>query len=201
MDEKKGWDGELSGELKSKWSKWVTSLKMIQIPRTITPYLEDVTAVALHHMADASKKAASVQTVAVVTQPSGITKGLLTSKSRITKRGLSIPRQELVACQMGANLAANVNKALDGWMISGNYCWTDSTVALCWINQPFRNWKTFVSNRTQKILDITGNLNLKWRHVPTDMNDADHGNRGASIDKLEKISWWKGADWLLDQSK
>ena len=102
---------------------------------------------------------------------------------------------------MGANLAANVNKALDGWMISGNYCWTDSTIALCWINQPFRNWKTFVSNRTQKIFDITGNLNLKWRHVPTDMNDADHGSRGASIDKLEKIGWWKGADWLLDQSK
>ena len=41
VDEKKGWDGELSGELKSKWSKWVTSLKMIQILRTITPYLKD----------------------------------------------------------------------------------------------------------------------------------------------------------------
>ena len=73
MDEKKGWDGELSGELKLKWSKWVTSLKMIQITRTITPYLEDVTAVALHHMADASKKAVSAQTVAVVMQPSGTT--------------------------------------------------------------------------------------------------------------------------------
>jgi len=114
VDEKKGWDGEISEELKTKWIKWVCSLKAVEVPRTIAPYLEDVTAVDLHHMMDASGKAVSAQTVAVVMQPTGITKGLLTSKSRIAKRGLTIPRQELVACQMGTNLAANVNKPLEG---------------------------------------------------------------------------------------
>ena len=33
------------------------------------------------------------------------------------------------------------------------------------------------------------------------MNSADHGSHGASIQKLEKIEWWKGADWLIDRSK
>ena len=66
-------------------------------------------------MMDMIGKAVSAQTVAAVMQPSGTTKGLLTSKSRIAKRGLTVPRQELVVCQMGASLAANVNKALDGW--------------------------------------------------------------------------------------
>ena len=93
VDEKKGWDGEICEELKSNWIKWVCSLKTVEVPRTIVPYLEEVTAVDLHHMMDASGKAVSAQTVAVVIQPTGITKGLLTSKSRIAKRGLTIPRQ------------------------------------------------------------------------------------------------------------
>ena len=97
-----------------------------------------------------------------------------------------MPRQELVACQMGANLAANVNKALDGWSVRENNCWTDSMMALCWVNNPFKNWKTFVSNRVRKIFDISGSINLNCRHVPTEMNSADHGCHGASIQKLEK---------------
>ena len=56
-------------------------------------------------MMDASSKAVSAQPIAIVTQPSRIIQALLTSKSRITKRGLSIARQELVACVMGANKA------------------------------------------------------------------------------------------------
>ena len=201
VDEKKRWDGEISEELKSKWIKWVCNLKIVEVPRTIAPHLEEVTALDLHHMMDASGKAVSAQTVAVVMQPSETTKGLLTSKSRIAKRGLTTPRQELVACQMGANLAANVNKALGGSSVRENNCWTDSMVALCWVTNPFKNWKTFVSNRVRKIFDISGSMNLNWRHVPTEMNSADHGSRGASIQKLEKIHWWKGADWLIDRSK
>ena len=80
---------------------------------------------------DAGDKVVSAQTVAVVTQSSGVTQGLLNSKSRITKRGLTTRRQELVGCQMGANLAVNTRKALKNLPVTHNYCWTDSTVALC----------------------------------------------------------------------
>ena len=121
-------------------------MKIVEVPRTIAPYLEEVTALDLHHMMDASGKAVSAQTVAVVMQPSGITKGLLASKSRIAKRGLTMPRLELVA---------NVKKALDGWLVRENNCWTDSMVALCWVKNPFKNWKTFVSTEfTRSLISV-----------------------------------------------
>ena len=95
---------------------------------------------------------------------------------------------------------ANVNKALGEWSVRENNCWTNSMVALCWVNNPFKNQKTFVSNRVHKILDISGSINLNWRHVPTEINSADHESLGASIQKLEKIQWWKGADQLIGRS-
>ena len=101
--------------------------------RSIAPYLEDIITIVLHPMMNASSKTLSAQTIAIVMQPSEMTQALLTSKSRITKRGLSIARQELVACAMGAHMAANTNKALKRWPIIENYCWTDSQVALSWI--------------------------------------------------------------------
>ena len=33
------------------------------------------------------------------------------------------------------------------------------------------------------------------------MNSADHGSGEASVQKLERIEWWKGADWLTGRSK
>ena len=114
---------------------------------------------------DASDKAVTAQTVAVVTQSSGATQGLLTSKSRITKRGLTTPGQEIVGCQMGAKLTVNTRKALKNLPVTHNYCWTDSTVALCcWVKNPFKNWKAFASNIKGQIYDITQKLNLEWRY-------------------------------------
>ena len=72
----------------------------------------------------------------------------MSSKSRTGKELiLTVPRQELVACQMGANLAVKVNMALESLSFRKNNCWTDSTVALCWVNEPFESWKTFISKK------------------------------------------------------
>ena len=82
-----------------------------------------MTAVILHHLMDASKKAASTETIAIVVQPSGKTQGLLSSKTRLAKRGLSMPRQELVSCQLlGANLATNTSNALKVLPLKENNC-------------------------------------------------------------------------------
>ena len=54
-----------------------------------------------------------------------------------------MPRLELVA---------NVKKALDGWLVRENNCWTDSMVAFCWVKNPFKNWKTFVSTEFARSL-------------------------------------------------
>jgi len=132
----------------------------------------------------ASSKAVLAQTIAIVMQPSGMTQVLQTSKSRITKRGLSIARQDLVACVMGANIAANTNKALKRMPIIEKYCWTGSQVALCWIERPFGGWKLFISHRVKRIKEIIDQIEIKWKHVPTKMNHADAGSRGASYRQL-----------------
>ena len=155
VDERKSWDKQVSEELSIKWNKWVKSFQKVKVLRSIAPYLEDVIQVSLHYFMDASNKAVSAQTVAIVTQSSGVTQGLLTSKSRITKRGLTTPRQELVGCQIGVNLAVNTRKALKNLPVTHNYCWTNSTVALCWVKNPSKNLKAFVSNRVRKIYEIT----------------------------------------------
>ena len=87
-----------------------------------------------------------------------MTVALLTSKSR---EGLAFARQDLVACVMGANIAAKANKALKRWPIIENYCWTGSQVALCWIERPFGGWKSFFSNRVKRIKDITDEIEIK----------------------------------------
>ena len=51
---------------------------------------------------------------AVVHQASGVSRGLLAAKSRLAKKGLTIPRLELVSAHMAANLAENVKNALEG---------------------------------------------------------------------------------------
>ena len=98
-------------------------------------------------------------------------------------------------------MASNTNKALKRWPIIRNQCWSDSQVALCWIAQPFKNWKTFVSNRVKKIHEITESLKLDWRYVPTKMNHADFGSRGSSQTQLQKEEWWVGPNWIQDKEK
>eukprot|EP00795_Rhopilema_esculentum_P012567 gene12567-3266_t len=51
---------------------WAVHRKRVEVQRSIAPYLEDITLIALHYLMDASSKAVSAQTIAIVMQPSGI---------------------------------------------------------------------------------------------------------------------------------
>ena len=73
---------------------------------------EEVTAIELHTFGDASIEGVGAAVYAVVKQPSGTTQQLVTAKSRLAKRSLTLPRLELLAAHMAANLAVNVSNAL-----------------------------------------------------------------------------------------
>jgi hypothetical protein len=111
----------------------------------LAKYQEPVTSITLHAFGDASGNGVAATTYAVVSQPSGQTQGLVTAKARLAKQGLTIPRQELVAGHMAANLVTNVKEALEGFPVANSYCWLDSTVALHWIRDE-GNYKQFVQN-------------------------------------------------------
>ncbi|XP_022793733.1 uncharacterized protein LOC111332625 [Stylophora pistillata] len=137
--------------------------------------------------------------VAVVEHEAGVTKGILTSKSRISKRSTSIARLELVSGHMAVNMAKNLSTALQRWPIQTINIWMDSMVALYWITNPGRGWKMFVSNRVKKIAETAGPINITWKYCPSELNLADLGSRGATIVKMERGNWFAGPDWLLDK--
>ena len=70
-------------------------------------------AIDLHVFADASNLVCSATTIAVAEHTSGTVKGLLTSKSRISKRNTSIARLELVGADMAANIVKKLHNALN----------------------------------------------------------------------------------------
>jgi hypothetical protein len=145
-----------------------------------------VQATHLHLFADASFTACLAVSIAVIEHSSGIIKGLLTSKSRLAKRNISIPRLELVSGQMASNMAKNLVAALRRWSIASVTVRMDSLVAFFCIASPERSWKIFVSNRTRKIAEITDEVGISWKYCPSEENLANLGSRGASIDKMEK---------------
>ena len=192
------WDALLDKEIGMIWNQWLKNLPdNIIVPRSITSARVPVTEIELHGFGDASKKGCSAAVYAVVKQGEKQEQGLLVSKSRIAKKDLTVPRLELVAAHMVANLLENVQKALEGCPITGTYAWSDSTVVLCWIKNTGINWKQFVANRVAKIRQKEG---LQWRYCPTGENPADIGSRGAKADNLGAL-WWKGPEWLACEKK
>ena len=195
----KSWDSEVSTALAKDWSKWTRQLRNVRIPRSVIRECKKVKAVDLHHFADASNLACSAMTIAVVEQDTGTVKGFLTSKSRISKRNTSIARLELISGQMAANLARNVVKALKRLPIRSVTVWMDSLVALYWISSPGKAWKVFVANRVKKIAEITEEVGIQWKYVPSENNVADAGSRGISLNQMKNKDWYDGPDWLLNE--
>ena len=66
----------------------------------------------LHAFSDTSGSGISSAVYAMITQASGVRKGLVAAKSRLAKKNLTIPRLELVAAHLAANLVDNVRTAL-----------------------------------------------------------------------------------------
>ena len=133
----------------------------------------------------------SAAVYAVTYQPTGVSQGLVTAKSRLAKKGLTIPRLELVSGHMAANLVDNVKEALQGFPVESVYCWLDSSIALHWIKGG-GVYKQFVRHRVGKIQE---KKYIQWRHVGTKENPADLGSRGRHITNCSDL-WWHGPTWL-----
>ena len=153
------------------------------MPRSLAKPEEPIQSIDLHAFGDASAKGVSATVFAVVQQPSGSNQGLLTAKLRLSKKGLTIPRLELVSGHMAANLVHNVKKALEGFPVNRVVGWLDSSVALHWIRGN-GEYKQFVGNRVRKIQEKSY---IEWRHVGTHENPADIASRGGNLDQSSNL--------------
>ena len=86
----------------------------------------------------------------VVYQPNKVSQSLITSKSRLAKKNITIPRLELIAVHMSSNLAGNLKCSLRKFNIREVYAWSDSTVILNWLKDN-GDYKVIVCNRLAKI--------------------------------------------------
>ena len=152
----------------------------VKVPRSLIEYREGILSIDLCTFGDASSKGNSAGVYTVTQQSSGITQGLVTSKSRLVKKSLTT-----LAEHMATNLVDKLKEALKGFPIGSAYGWLDSSVALHWIKGG-GNYKYFVRNRVRKIQDKSY---IRWRHVGTTDNPADLGSRGGHLFETT-ILWW-----------
>ena len=90
--------------------KWINSLNIkIEILSSIS-IRETITNIDIHLFSDASINGVYTVVYEVIYQPNKISQGLITSKTRLAKRNLTIPRLELIASQMSANVSQNIKK-------------------------------------------------------------------------------------------
>lgn len=200
---KLSWDESIPLDLQTRWINFrdhLQEISNISIPRhTLIPSRSSV---ELHGFADASQKAyGACLYLRSIDAYGNIVVRLLCAKSKVApiKNTTTLPRLELCACVLLANLAHRVLSLLE---IDINECffYSDSTIALCWLKSEPHRWKTFVGNRVSEVQRLT--RVDAWRHVRSNENPADLISRGTTPKALlESSIWWQGPDWLSSSSE
>ncbi|XP_055306857.1 uncharacterized protein LOC129571118 [Sitodiplosis mosellana] len=176
------------------------NITAVRIPRWINTDLKSKK--QLHAFADASQT--GYGTTFYLRQQRDdepVTVHLVFAKARVAPvKGSTIPKLELTACHLTAQLLEGVRSAHD---VDINNCtlWSDSMIALHWIGKSPAKLDVFVGNRVGEIQELT--CGVEWRHVDTRSNPADLASRGISPTEIvgSKL-WWNGPDWLtLDTEK
>ena len=85
----KSWDKQLPHPFLTRWLSWNKSFPgHVAVPRSLVKNQEQITKIQLHAFGDASRKGVWTAVYAVVHQPSGVSQGLVVSKSSLPKQGL-----------------------------------------------------------------------------------------------------------------
>ena len=133
----------------------------VKVPRSIRLSKESLNLINIHAFGDARLLGTCAVAYAVIEQPSGIKQGLIASKIRLPKKQMTIPRLELVAAQVVANLAENIRTFLPNPNIREVHGWLDSTVfsVFFWLLGN-GSYKQFVHNRVPY---INSKSKIKWK--------------------------------------
>lgn len=194
------WDDDPPEDVVDKWNAFKSTLHLISnlsIPRCLRPE-DSFVSCQLHAFCDASTAGyAGVVYYRFEDVEGNVKVYFVTAKSRVAPlKPLSIPRLELCAAVLLSDLVDFVLKqGPQSIVVDQVFAWSDSSVALCWIQSSPHRWKTFVSNRVVHIQDRIPPD--RWRHVRSGDNPADAASRGLLPEDLIGASaWWAGPEFL-----
>ena len=200
-ESKVDWDQPLSGRLLEKWRCLIADLcesQPITVPRSYQAGVQrEITSYRLCGFCDASVSAYAAVVYLVLKTDMGHVVKFVTSKSRVAPvQTQTIPRLELLSALLLARLMACVTQGLESELpLTQPTCYTDSKVALFWIQGSAKEWKPFVQNRVNEIRRLLPAHH--WKHCPGKDNPADVPSRGLTPLELSINMLWRNApDWL-----
>ena len=185
-----GWDEPVPDKIRKPWSRHMEQLKAIEALRIPRWARWSGLQGEVQVFCDASE--AAYGAVVYARKDSTDQLRIVASKTKVSSRKpkMTLPRLELMGALLAARLSNYFLDALSSiqWKVT---FWTDSQVALGWIQgDPYR-WKDFVKNRVDSIRVLT--KPSSWHHCPGILNPADLASRGVSAPVLVDSScWWNG---------
>ncbi|XP_076302002.1 uncharacterized protein LOC143220171 [Lasioglossum baleicum] len=193
-----GWDDPLPAALDNDWRTFCAELKQLEMVRLPRPLFQNFRNEQreFHGFADASERAyGAVVYLRMKTEDNRWTLTLVAAKSKVAPlQQVSLPRLELCAAHLLARLTQHITTTLhmDKTEV---HLWSDSTVALGWIQGHPSRWRTYVANR---VADIQRRVpEAQWHHIAGVKNPADCASRGLSPSQLLSWTlWWKGPEFL-----
>ncbi len=196
--QKFGWDNPLDDRALQDMSSWIgvlETMKSIEIQRCLIFRKESSADLELHVFSDASEAAFGAVAYLRYTTGDTIHCRFLMGKSRVAPlKFVTVPRLELTAALVAANLSSHILKELD-LPVRRVILWTDSAIVLRYLTNCSSRYVTFVANRVRRILELTDAS--QWRHVPTSSNPADIASRKLTPRSVQKMSlWFNGPDFL-----
>ena len=182
------WDDPLSDNLKKEVEDF---RKAICVGFSVSRFFGSPK--VLHVFCDASEGASAC--VGYVISPNG--SFFLLSKTRVKPiKVVSLPRMELLGAVLGARLLDFLKEEVFTSKIE-SFMWTDSTIALGWIESPSARYKPFVGNRIAEIQRTSSKHSATWLWVPGTLNPADLPSRGIwPLNPGQSKLWAEGPEFL-----
>ena len=190
------WDDPLPDDTLQRWISIAADLETASstsYPRFVGAPDPSNASYELHVFCDASASAYGAAVYLTVISDDHRTTNLLFSKSRVAPvQAQTIPRLELMAALLGANVTRFIRKELP-LTFRHSYLWSDSTTVLHWLAST-EKLPVFVKNRVEAIRAVP---HLTYQYVKSCDNPADLPSRGATVSTLQSSNlWWHGPAFL-----
>ena len=107
---------------------------------------------------------------------------------------MSIPRLELLGALVELRLTRQVCSTLK-ITTNGVTYWVDNMNVGYWIQSQSKEYKPFIAHGVGEIHEFSAPN--QWCYVPTDVNPADLGTRGLTVEEIASTDvWWNGLQFL-----